>query len=387
MNLRHKVTILQHRLLHYRVGLFEKLHAECARRGIELHLVHGQPSPKEALKKDTGSIAWSTPVRNRWLSAFGRDLLWQPLPANRRDADLLIVMQENRILSNYPIILGRLLGGTTRIAYWGHGKNFQSDRPDGLLEGWKRFWLTKVDWWFGYTGLTTSILTSKGFPRERITCLNNAIDNERFLSDLSQVSDDTLDRLRGQLALAPGAPLGLYCGSLYPDKRLDLMVASAERIRMAIPDFQLVVIGDGPSRPELDRLLSGKPWARCIGARKGMEKAEYFRLADVVLSPGAVGLHVLDAFCAGLPMFTTRNARHGPEIEYLEHGRNGFVLEDDPSAFGDAVVALLQDRTRYENTCRAAEEAGRRYTLDNMVANFVDGLEACLNDQPLARTA
>jgi glycosyltransferase involved in cell wall biosynthesis len=377
MTSRPRVTVLQHRLLHYRVGLFEALRAECDRRGIELRLVHGQPSPRESLKKDTGTLAWADPVANRWVSVLGRDLLWQPFPRALRGSDLVVIMQENRILSNYAFLLKRVLAGT-RVAYWGHGRNFQSDAPAGLLERWKSFWLTKVDWWFAYTNLTRKILVERGFPEGRITCLNNAIDNHRFVAELAGVSDAALAALAGEIGLAPGAPLGLYCGSLYPDKRLDLLADAAVRIHAAIPEFRLVVIGDGPSRPALEARLAGRDWARCVGVKKGPEKAAFFRRATAVLSPGAVGLHVLDAFCAGLPMFTTANARHGPEIEYLEHGRNGFVVPDDPAAYAAAVIAMLRDPARYAAVAAAASASAREYTLDNMVRGFVQGIAECL---------
>ncbi len=375
---RRKVTILQHRLLHYRVGLLERLHAACAQAGIDLHLVYGEPSPSEALKRDTGRIAWAHEVKNRWVSVRGRDLLWQPLPRELRDSALVIMMQENRILSNYPHLLARQFGHRTKVAYWGHGKNFQSDRPTGVREQWKAFWLNKVDWWFAYTGLTRAILTAGGFPAERITCLNNAIDNEQFIADLDRVDAATLDRLATDLDLAAGAPLALYCGSLYPDKRLELMADVAARIRLAIPDFRLVIIGDGPSRFDLEKRLAGHAWARCVGVKRGDDKAAYFKLARVILSPGAVGLHVLDAFCAGLPMITTKNARHGPEIEYLEHGRNGFILDDDPGSFAQAVIELLTDRQRHAIIAASAKAASQQYTLENMTANFAAGIEACL---------
>ena len=377
MSARPRVTVLQHRLLHYRVGLFEALRTECDRRGIELRLVHGQPSSREMLKRDTGTVAWADQVHNRWVSVRGRDLLWQPFPPPLRDSDLVIVMQENRILSNYPILLKRVLAGT-RVAYWGHGRNFQSDAPGGLRERWKRFWLTKVDWWFAYTELTRRILTDRGFPADRITCLNNAIDNERFVADVAGVSGASVAGLAGEIGLAPRAPLGIYCGSLYPDKRLDLLADAAERIHAVLPDFRLVVIGDGPSRPGLEARLARCEWARCVGVKKGVEKAAYFRRATVVLSPGAVGLHVLDAFCAGLPLFTTANARHGPEIAYLEHGVNGLVLADDATAYADAVIAVLRDPARYAAVAAAARASAREYTLDNMVRNFVRGIEECL---------
>jgi glycosyltransferase involved in cell wall biosynthesis len=377
MSLHPKVTVLQHRLLHYRVELFERIRSECERQGIEFHLVHGQPSRHEALRADTGSIAWADQVRNRWISVLGRDLLWQPFPRELRDSDLVVIMQESRILSNYALILKRYLG-RTRIAYWGHGRNFQSEAPTGWRERWKSFWLTKVDWWFAYTNLTKKILIERGLPEEKITCLNNAIDNDRFIAELAGLSDEVRDAIARNIGLAPGSPLGVYCGSLYPDKRLDLLADAAERIHAAIPAFRLIVIGDGPSRPELEGRLAGRDWVRCVGVKNGSEKAAYFRLATVLLSPGAVGLHVLDAFCAGLPMFTTASAKHGPEIEYLEHLKNGFVISGGPEAYADAVISLLHDDASYAAVAAAAREAGREYTLDNMVRNFMQGIQACL---------
>ena len=60
-----KVAILQHRLLHYRVALFEHLRAKCAECGIELHLVHGQATRREEAKKDNAHLPWATSVQNR----------------------------------------------------------------------------------------------------------------------------------------------------------------------------------------------------------------------------------------------------------------------------------------------------------------------------------
>jgi glycosyltransferase involved in cell wall biosynthesis len=77
-------------------------------------------------------------------------------------------------------------------------------------------------------------------------------------------------------------------------------------------------------------------------------------------------------------MFTTARARHGPEIAYLEHGVNGFVLADDATAYADAVIAILRDPARYAAVAAAARASAREYTLDNMVRNFVHGIEACL---------
>ena len=372
-----KVVVCQHRLLHYRTALFDRLRTACADRGIDLHLVHGQASPRESAKKDEGALPWAHKVQNRFWEAGARDLVWQPFPADLRDADLVVVMQENRILSNYPLLLSRLWSAR-KVAYWGHGVNFQSHAPAGLRERWKRMTLTRVDWWFAYTETSAEIVRRVGYPAERITCLNNAIDNEAFERELMQVTDAQLHAMRLLIDAPEGAPVGLFCGSLYPDKRLDFMINAADRIQAALPAFRLVVIGDGPSADVIRTAMATRPWLKWQGVRKGVEKAAWFRLADGVINPGAVGLHVLDAFCSGTPMMTTAEARHGPEIAYLRDGQNGLVVHGGEERYADAVIALFNDRAKLDAIKQTALQDGQRYTLNNMVGRFADGITQCL---------
>ena len=371
------VVICQYRLLHYRIDLFDLLRQACLDRGIVLNLVHGQASKSERKKKDEGTIAWATRVKNVFFTIFSKDIVWQPLPKALRSAALIVVMQENRILSNYPLLISRLWS-RRKIAYWGHGVNFQSHSPGGLREKWKVFLLKKVDWWFAYTEATSQILLARGYPADQITVLNNAISNDQFMADLNSVSDLALKNIRDDLGLAGGSPVGLFCGSLYADKRIAFLLKSADLVRHAIPDFSLVIVGDGPGAGEIRAAMAERPWLKWVGVRKGAEKAAYFRLASIVFNPGAVGLHVLDSFCSGVPMLTTSDAKHGPEIAYLEDGVNGVVVRGGPEAYAAASIGLLQNPARYALLKQGALLAARRYTLDNMVARFADGLAACV---------
>lgn len=375
-----KVVICQHRLLHYRTTFFERLKSACSNYGIDLHLLHGQASQRELVKKDEGYLPWANKVKNSFWKLGVRDLVWQPFPAELRDADLVVVMQESRILSNYPLLLSRLWS-SCKIAYWGHGVNFQSNAPAGLREQWKRMLLKQVDWWFAYTGLTVDILKSTGYPAERITCLNNAIDTSSFKADLASVSSVALEQARAELGIAVNAPVGLFCGSLYPDKRLDFLVEAADKIRAQAEGFHCLVIGDGPSMPYIREAASTRPWLHVLGIQKGAEKALYFRLADFMLNPGLVGLHVVDAFCAGLVMMTTSNARHSPEIAYLKNGVNGFMTGDSSGDYAAEVLKLANDKARLGEVKAAALVDAEVYTLDNMVEQFLDGISKCLELQ------
>ncbi|MEP7706675.1 glycosyltransferase family 4 protein [Paraglaciecola sp. 25GB23A] len=372
------VVIVQHRLLHYRVELFEIVKKYLAKEGIQLYLVHGGPSNKEATRKDVGTLKWAHEIRNYFFTIKGVDLIWQPLPKITDSCDLLILMQENRIISNYSKILKRYLLNK-KVAFWGHGQNLQSANPSGLREIWKKKWLKSVNWWFAYTTSTVDYLISQNYPRDQITCLNNAIDVNGFKAELSQVTEHDLVILRQELNIPESSLIGIFCGSLYPEKRLDLMLDAVDLIIDAIPNFQLIVIGDGPSKPFLQEAAMKRAWLKLVGVKKGFEKAKYFRLASVILNPGLVGLHILDSFCAGVPMVTTRDALHSPEYDYLENGKNGLVTKGTASDFANAIVKLLGDSATLNEMQRNAFLDSQKYTVEEMARRFANGIISAVN--------
>ena len=374
-----KVTIFQYRLFHYRVPLFEQMNAIAEEHNIDLHVVCGQPSATDRKLKDGGTLSWAEQVKNWYLPVKEKkDLCWQPTPPHLKDSDLVIVMQENRLLSNYIWILKRRFGGP-RVGYWGHGRDFQTNAPGGFREKWKRAFIKQVDWWFAYNALTLDVLRDAGFPEERTTCLNNAIDTNGLRRDAESVPDGVLTAIRQRCGLKRGAPMGLFCGSLYPDKKLDLLVSAADLIHNKLPEFRLVVIGDGSSAVEIAKAFKTRPWAHWVGVKRGQEKAAYFRLAKIVLNPGLVGLHVLDAFTMGLPMVSTLKAKHSPEVVYLENGVNGFLTEDNVEVYANAALRLLHDPEFYARISTAARQASLQYSVENMAKNFMNGIEHCLD--------
>lgn len=372
-----RVVVLQHRLLHYRVRLFDMLREACKQRDIDLELMHGLASNADKTRNDEGQLPWARVVKNHYFSIGGRELIWQRLPSDLLAADMIVMMQENRILSNYPLLIWRKVS-QLRLAYWGHGRNFQSIAPTGFRERWKLLILKQVDWWFPYTSISTDIVVRAGFPREHVSQLDNAIDNSTFEGDLESWSTDEISAERGRLGIPPSGTVAIFCGSLYPDKRLDLMVEAGDILAKRYSEFVLLVLGDGPSTADLRRIAVDRPWLRLLGTRKGRDKALYFRMSSVMLNPGAVGLHVVDAFCAGVVLVTTADALHGPEIAYLEHGINGLICSPSAQAIAGAVTGLIDDPVRMRTIQQGAHQAAGRYTLQSMLNNFVDGLVKAL---------
>jgi glycosyltransferase involved in cell wall biosynthesis len=131
--------------------------------------------------------------------------------------------------------------------------------------------------------------------------------------------------------------------------------------------------------PELKAAAASRPWLHLLGVHIGREKALYFRMGDVILNPGAVGLHVVDAFCSGTVMVTTHTAGHGPEVAYLRNGENGVLSDDNAAAYSQAVLDVVQNSWLLQRMKSSALADSERYTLDNMVRRFANGIEKAVH--------
>ena len=366
-------------LTHYREAFHELVRAKLADRGVEYILKVGRPRGAEAAKQDIIELEWTSAMRS---IGFGprKRLLWQ-FGFSDLGADLLIIGQENRIISNYPIQLLRRLAHA-KIAFFGHGRNFQSRNPDGRAERWKRKWATKVDWWFGYTQETKAHLVAAGFPADRITVFENAVDTTEVRRLANAVSTDALAHRRATLGIE-GGNTAVFVGGLYQDKRLDFLIAAARQVRSRVPDFELIIVGGGVDFERLKALVAEDEWIKLTGPLFGAEKVETMSLASLWLMPGLVGLGLLDAAACGLPTVTTAFPYHSPEIAYLEDGMNGVIVKEweDPAAYATAVVDLIQNPAVLSRMQAQARRTAERYTIENMAGRFTQGVLEALSPQ------
>lgn len=375
---RPKVVIVAPRVPHYRRRFYELLRDRLDEEGIDFVLVYGHSVGEHVGKMDDVDVPWGLYVPARSISVRDKELLWQPAFGAVRDADLVIVMQAARYLPTYVHLLRQALGGP-RFAFWGHGKNFQGARAWAAAEGIKRTLSRMVHWWFAYNHLSAQVVIGLGVPGDRVTVVQNSIDTRALARAAERTSSRELERLRRSMALK-GDHVGLFCGSLYPEKRLDLLVSAAERIRSRVPDFELIVLGAGRDSSIVERAAARYEWIHYVGPRFDDDRVPYFLISDVFLLPGLAGLAVLDSFALELPMAVSASGQHSPEIDYVKDGHNGLIVDDggDPDRYAEHVVDLLSDdqlRSRIREGCAASRT---EYTIENMAERFAGGVMEAL---------
>ena len=373
------VLVVQRRLTHYRVPFFEALRNELAERGCTLQLAVGDATPLEAKKNDTGHLNWAIPLPTRYF--WDGRICWQPFTRALADIDLVVLTHENKLLYN---LVAQFVHRRRKVALWGHGANLQGD-ASSLREKFKKLTARQADWWFAYTDMSLPLLAQAGYPRARITVLNNAVDTRTMAAMHERVDVSSLQVLRARMNLADRT-VGISIGSLYTEKRVSFMLEAASRIHKALPEFAFLVVGSGPQQNLVEAFCRQHDWAHFQGATTGQAKVDLLAVSSVMLNPGLVGLGILDSFVCQVPMITTDCGLHSPEIAYLINNENGLMTANAMDAYVAQTIDLLRDPMALARLRAGCASSAQRYTIENMAKNFADGVMLCLAS-PLQRFA
>ena len=157
-----------------------------------------------------------------------------------------------------------------------------------------------------------------------------------------------------------------------------MLLEVADLCHQSNHEFRLLIAGDGPLGAYVADEAAKRGHVHYFGRVDGDERARLLRVSDVALMPGLVGLGILDAFAAGIPLVTTGINYHSPEIEYLHDGINGRSLPDGPPhEIAGSLVGLMADHAQMDRLKRGAIASGNRITTKAMVDNFAGGRPEC----------
>lgn len=163
---------------------------------------------------------------------------------------------------------------------------------------------------------------------------------------------------RATLGLAPEAMLIGSVGRLVALKHQRLLLELMPALAAACPSVELVLLGDGPLRAELEALadsLSIRERVHFLGARDDV--ARLLPALDVFALPSlteGLSIALLEASAAGLPIVATAV---GGNPEIVTDGRTGVLVPpDDREATRNALEALLKDAALRARMGSAARE-------------------------------
>jgi glycosyltransferase involved in cell wall biosynthesis len=191
--------------------------------------------------------------------------------------------------------------------------------------------------------------------RARWRVIPNAVDLERY----SFATDTDRRAARERLGLG-GEPLAVCIGRLSRQKGQDVLLAAWPSVRERIPGAGLALVGEGPTRGELER----RNVAGVLFPGQREDVVDWLAATDVVVLASrweGMAFTMLEAMARGRSVVTT--AVSGA-AEAVCDGAGAVVPIEDPRTLADAIASRLGDPELAATEGRTARaRAEERYDL------------------------
>jgi glycosyltransferase involved in cell wall biosynthesis len=175
------------------------------------------------------------------------------------------------------------------------------------------------------------------------------------------------------------APRAGFVGRLVPEKGADVLIEAFARVVTDLPQAKLVIVGEGPERPRLERLIAASKLSRSVTlkgrlSRQAAEKAMEECWVQVAPSRWAepFGLVAIEAQMRGTAVVASQS---GGFCETVDDGRTGVLVPPgDVGALSQALLQLLAQRERAEEMGRAGRERALRLFTESISMDRLLGL-------------
>lgn len=178
-------------------------------------------------------------------------------------------------------------------------------------------------------------------------------------------------------------PRVVAVGRLVPHKHFDELIRIAARVRQQVPDLELVIVGEGYERPNLETLiatLDATSWVTLTGRVEDATLVHLYRTAWVAAATSTAegfGMTLTEAAACGTPSVATDIAGHRDAVD---NGRSG-LLATSPADMVDQLVAVLTDEPRRSRLATGARERAAELTWEATASATFDALASSQRHQ------
>lgn len=315
----------------------------------------GRDGPVERAAEAAYAVFRSSPHLRRELETFGPDLFHAHFGVD----------------GAYALRFARRMNRPLVVSVYGYDAS-RLPRFQLLPVSWFNYWLhfgalaRRTTRFLAYTRFLAAQLEDRGVPPEKITVHYPGIPTERYAVDRPA---------------AERPPNVLFVGRFVEKKGLPDLVRAFARVAGDQPEARLVLVGEGPLRPDVERLVSTLALSTRVDLpgfvsqeelRGRFEQAAVFCHPSVTLANGeteGLPFSILEAQAAGLPVVATR---HAGLPEGVVDGETGvLVTEGDVGGLARALRSLLDNRERRGAMSRAAvEHAKEKFDLRRQAARL-----------------
>jgi|GEM_PF-3510565 len=373
MGIKHNIAIIQKIIPHYRRDFFEKL----CNNNLNVEILHSSKISKDNL---VDRVSFPFPNINVPCFKLGR-IYFQPIISIGLSNKYKIIVMglELSSLSNILIWLFSIIS-RKRIIWWTHGFNLNLQKT-GLF-----FWIDRkvktLLMKFSYkillyTDYGLKELIKNGIEKNKIIILGNALDESIYRKALKEINlDEEIKKI--EIETKKSFHTITYLGRLTKAKKPLLILEITKKLINNFPDLRVFIIGDGEEKENLKKqinLMQFQKYIYLIGSINDPKKlAPYMTLTDFIVIPERVGLSIVHSMIYGIPFITLKNIYHGPEIAYLESGKNGY-LANNIDDLVNWVIDVWNSSEKYNELKRnCISTIEKKVNIKSMVENFLNAI-------------
>lgn len=262
------------------------------------------------------------------------------------------------------------LGKRAPVLFTEHGR-FHPDLPSRKRMTFNHLFLRRQDRVVAVgEAVKTALIKNEGIPAERIQVIYNGVRLQDF-----QSSPNTREQLRRELGIGIADPVAIQVARLDYLKDHCTAVRMAERVRRQLPNFRLVLVGEGPERGKIEQEVAARQLQNnvlLLGQRSDIANlltiADFFLLTSI--SEG-IPVTFIEAMGAGLPIVSTAV---GGVAEVVIDQQTGLLAPaGDDESLSKASIPLLESATMRERLGQEGRlRAQSSFTEEAMHAGYAD---------------
>lgn len=161
----------------------------------------------------------------------------------------------------------------------------------------------------------------------------------------------------------------IYAGRLIKEKNLELLLESIETVRSRMPEVKCLIVGEGPEREKLEKIVLKKNLKDNIKFMGFLEDHEnlisLMKSSKVFVLPSkreGFGMVVVEANACGLPVVVYEHEMNAAR-DLIDENVNGFIATDSK----DMAEKIIMGMERHDTMKDACVTSAKRYDWEGIV--------------------
>jgi glycosyltransferase involved in cell wall biosynthesis len=274
-------------------------------------------------------------------------------------------------------ILCRLKG--KKVLFWTHGfKGFDK----GLKKIIRILYFKLADGLLLYGNFSKELMIKSGFRRDKLFVVYNSLDTTKQFKLLEDRKDCLVKQEKSKIFKNSELFTVIFIGRLVKAKKIQFLLKAVNQFSKKKSPINCIIIGDGPEMKSLKDFVKSNKLENETFFTGALYKEEdickYFEMADLMVSPGNVGLNCMHSFAYGVPVLTHNNLQfHGPEVEAITPGETGILFEYNN--YEDMTVKLeewkYKNYTKEEVRIKCHDILSKRYNPVSHAKRIIEAID------------